>query len=71
MAYTVVIYASYAGPFANGALNGKVYLEGPHYPEPHRWYAVGIAQDGRLISLARERSPVDKFTNTWRIPNDP
>lgn len=20
--------------------NGRVTIEGPHYPEPHRWYAV-------------------------------
>ena len=31
--------------------NGKVYLEGPHAPEPHRWYAQGTMRDGKLISI--------------------
>ena len=25
---------------------GKVYLEGPHYPEPHRWYAEALVKNG-------------------------
>jgi hypothetical protein len=42
------------GPFGGGApINGTVYLEGPHYPEPHRWYATGTAKDGALISLKK------------------
>jgi len=32
--------------------NGVVGLEGPHYPEPHRWYAQGIMEKGRLISVS-------------------
>ena len=24
----------------------RVTLEGPHYPEPHRWYAEAIVTDG-------------------------
>lgn len=31
--------------------NGTVYLEGPHYPEPHRWYATGTMKDGRLVKV--------------------
>lgn len=31
--------------------NGTVYLEGPHYPEPHKWYAQGVMKDGKLISV--------------------
>lgn len=30
---------------------GTVYLEGPHYPEPHRWYAQGEIKDGVLIKV--------------------
>jgi hypothetical protein len=33
------------------AETGDVYLEGPHYPEPHRWYGKGVAQMGRLVSI--------------------
>lgn len=32
--------------------NGRIALEGPHYPEPHRWYAEGTMQDGRLVKIA-------------------
>ena len=31
--------------------DGKVYLEGPHYPEPHRWYASGTVKAGVLVKL--------------------
>lgn len=50
--------------FANGArievfqpglgtipANGKVYLEGPHYPAPHSWYAVGTMVNGKLTKV--------------------
>ena len=26
--------------------DGTVYLEGPHNPEPHRWYAKAVVADG-------------------------
>lgn len=25
---------------------GSVTLEGPHYPEPHRWYASAVLENG-------------------------
>jgi hypothetical protein len=31
--------------------NGKCYLEGPHYPQPHKWYAEGNLVDGYLVSV--------------------
>lgn len=31
--------------------NGTVYLEGPHYPKPHRWYGVGKMENGFLVSI--------------------
>ena len=30
---------------------GKVYLEGPHYPEPHKWYAEGWIENGKLVKI--------------------
>ncbi len=33
-------------------LNGKVHLEGPHAPRPHKWYGVGVVKDGKLISVS-------------------
>ncbi len=32
-------------------LDGTVYLEGPHYPKPHKWYAQGKMENGYLISI--------------------
>jgi hypothetical protein len=31
--------------------NGTVYLEGPHYPEPHKWYAQGTMVNGKLTKV--------------------
>jgi hypothetical protein len=31
--------------------NGKVTLEGPHYPEPHKWYAQAIVENGYIVSV--------------------
>jgi hypothetical protein len=31
--------------------DGPVWLEGPHYPEPHRWYAEGRMENGRLVKV--------------------
>ena len=30
---------------------GKVYLEGPHYPKPHRWYAEAWLEDGVVVKV--------------------
>jgi len=31
--------------------NGTVYLEGPHFPEPHKWYAECIVKDGIVVKV--------------------
>lgn len=31
--------------------NGKVYIEGPHYPQSHKWYAEGTMKNGRLVAI--------------------
>lgn len=39
------------GPFGgNEPMEGQVVLEGPHYPEPHRWYASAVLKDGYVVS---------------------
>ncbi len=30
---------------------GIVFLEGPHYPEPHRWYAEATLQSGKVVKV--------------------
>lgn len=31
--------------------DGTCAVEGPHYPEPHRWYATVTFKDGRAVSV--------------------
>ena len=38
------------GPFPC-TQNGHDAVEGPHYPEPHRWYASVIVKDGVVVSV--------------------
>lgn len=39
------------GPFNEPLRNGKVYLEGPHFPKPHTWYGTGTLKDGVLVKV--------------------
>ena len=42
------------GPFAYSIpKEGVVTLEGPHYPEPHRWYARAEIKDGKIVRLLK------------------
>lgn len=34
------------GPFGGGPINGIETVEGPHYPEPHKWYARVSIENG-------------------------
>lgn len=31
--------------------NGTIYVEGPHYPQPHKWYAECKVENGVVISV--------------------
>lgn len=31
--------------------NGDVVVEGPHYPEPHKWYGKVTLKDGKVVSI--------------------
>lgn len=31
--------------------NGTISLEGPHYPEPHRWYATAEICNGVVVKV--------------------
>jgi len=39
------------GPFGPHVPDGTCYLEGPHYPEPHRWYATALVKGGTIIKI--------------------
>lgn len=34
-------------------LNGTIYLEGPHYPAPHTWYAQAKVENGIIVKIVR------------------
>lgn len=31
--------------------NGTITIEGPHYPEPHRWYATCKVENGVIVDV--------------------
>ena len=39
------------GPFGPHVPDGRGAVEGPHYSEPHRWYASVIVKDGRIVKV--------------------
>lgn len=40
------------GPFGgNEPKDGTIYLEGPHYPEPHKWYAQAEVKDRVIVKV--------------------
>jgi len=40
------------GPFGGSEpRNGKIALEGPHYPAAHTWYATAEVKEGIIISV--------------------
>jgi hypothetical protein len=39
------------GPFGPEVRDGEAAIEGPHYPEPHRWYARVRVEGGRIEKL--------------------
>lgn len=38
------------GPFP-AKQNGSESVEGPHYPQPHRWYASVEVKDGEVVKV--------------------
>jgi hypothetical protein len=32
-------------------INGDITLEGPHFPEPHRWYARAEVAQGVIVKI--------------------
>ena len=46
------IHVFQPGPFGGPCpQNGGVCLEGPHYPQPHTWYASAVLKDGLVVSV--------------------
>ena len=41
----------YAPGIGTVPANGRVSLEGPHYPKPHTWYGTGEMKNGILVKI--------------------
>ena len=42
------------GPFGGDPpQNGTITLEGPHYPEPHKFYCQAEAKDGVIVRILK------------------
>jgi len=39
------------GPFGPLLKDGTHCCEGPHYPQPHRWYATVLVEDQHIIKV--------------------
>jgi len=39
------------GPFGGGPINGQECIEGPHYPEPHRFYVTVTCKDSVIVAI--------------------
>ena len=41
------------GPFGGQEpSSGTIFVEGPHYPQPHKWYASCKAENGRIVKVS-------------------
>ena len=40
------------GPFP-AKTEGREFVEGPHYPEPHRWYAQVEVREGLVVGVKK------------------
>lgn len=39
------------GPFGPDVRDGEGVIEGPHYPEPHRYYVPVTVKDGVIVGI--------------------
>ena len=42
----------FAPGFGTPNRDGQEFLEGPHYPEPHKWYAGVEVRNGIIIKVS-------------------
>ena len=45
------VYLIAYGPFDKPNQTGQVCIEGPQYPQPHKWYATAKVVDGKVVSV--------------------
>ena len=39
------------GPFGPDVRDGQHCCEGPHYPQPHKWYATVLVVNGQITKV--------------------
>ncbi len=39
------------GGFFDGKTDGRITLEGPHFPQAHTWYAQAVIADGVIVKV--------------------
>jgi hypothetical protein len=39
------------GPFPDNRFQGTASVEGPWYPQPHKWYATVTLKDGVVVKV--------------------
>jgi hypothetical protein len=39
------------GGIFKGKTDGRISIEGPHYPQPHKWYASVTIKDSIIIGI--------------------
>jgi hypothetical protein len=44
-----IIHVFQPGPWGPEVKDGTVYLEGPHYPKPHKWWGSVTVKDGVIV----------------------
>ncbi len=37
--------------YGTAPTNGTAFIEGPHYPEPHKWYAQVTVTNGKVTKV--------------------
>jgi hypothetical protein len=47
------IYVFQPGPFGPNVPNGETVIEGPHHPEPHKFYVRVYVEDGLLTKILK------------------
>jgi len=46
-----IVLVHQPGGIFPGLSDGRVSIEGPHYPKPHRWYASVLIDDFRIVKV--------------------
>lgn len=46
-----LVHAYQPGGMFPGTTDGEAFIEGPHYPKPHSFYAKVLVKDKRIVKV--------------------